>query len=110
MYIQLGRKSAPKKTLTVHSNPNWKQDLKKNYKEIIIDNCTKPTRDAVEENEIIKVHLRKISRWALNGNFQDQRRKRAIRNEIINTVIDNLLEVYGGVGCPSKNIVRFFSF
>ena len=35
--------------------------------------------------------------------FQDQSKKRAVRNELINTVVDHLIKVHGGVACPSKN-------
>jgi hypothetical protein len=51
-----GRKLAVKKKVSPHNNPTWKEDLRKGFKEIIIEKCTKLTRDAVEENEIIKVY------------------------------------------------------
>ena len=38
-----------------HSNPNWLPDLKANCKRIIISNCSKRARDAVDADENITV-------------------------------------------------------
>ena len=57
--ILTGRKLAVKKKVSPYNYPSWKEDLRKSYKEIIIDTCTKLTRDAVDGNEIIKVYFEK---------------------------------------------------
>ena len=75
---------------TVHTNPNWKEDLFKQFQEAKIDKCTKVTRDA----------------YAANENISSKKTKRDVRNEIINTVIDHLIDIYGGVGCPKIKTMR----
>ena len=46
---------AAQKKVTVHNNPKWKEELKSNFHEIIIENCCQAAIDAVKGNEIIKV-------------------------------------------------------
>ena len=48
------RKECPS-TATTHTNPNWCKTLRQNFKTLIVSNCCKRTRDAVEKNENIKV-------------------------------------------------------
>ena len=48
-------KLAAKKRVTVHNNPRWKEELRSNFHELIIEKCSKVTIDAVKGNETIKV-------------------------------------------------------
>ena len=41
--------------LTVHQNPGWLEEMKKNIQEQIIFACSSRTREAVEQNEYIEV-------------------------------------------------------
>ena len=41
---------------TANNQPDWKAKLKMNYQNLIIENCSKMTRDAVAANEVIKVN------------------------------------------------------
>ena len=43
------------KKRTVHNNPRWKEELRRNFHELIIEKCSKLTIDAVKGNETIKV-------------------------------------------------------
>ena len=49
--------SATKIKPTANNQPDWKRTLKMDYQTLIIENCSKMTRDAVAANEVIKVHL-----------------------------------------------------
>ena len=74
----------------IHQNPNWLKDLKRNFKEEIIDKCSARTISAVNENEYIsepKEFLR-------------------VKNEIVNTVLDKLKKVHGSVGKPGKSVMK----
>ena len=46
---------AAQKKVTVHNNPKWKEELKSNFHEIIIEKCSQAAINAVKGNEIIKV-------------------------------------------------------
>ena len=50
-------KSAAKKRVTVHNNPRWKEELRSNFHEFIIEKCSKITIDAVKGNETVMVEL-----------------------------------------------------
>ena len=39
---------------SVHLNPNWKDDLKKNFLTIIVENCSTVTREAIANDEDLK--------------------------------------------------------
>jgi len=81
---------AAQKKVTVHNNPKWKDELKSNFHEIIIEKCSQAAINAVKENEIIK----------------NVKKKRKVRNEIINTTLDHLVECYGGVDTPKLWVMR----
>ena len=40
---------------TVHTNPNWMDDFKKKFPDLIVQKCSELTRDAFERNSDIKV-------------------------------------------------------
>ena len=46
---------------SVHLNPNWKDNFKKHFLTIIVENCSTVTREAIANDEDIKV--------LLNSNF-----------------------------------------
>ena len=85
--IQDGFKAVPS---TVHTNPGWKDQLQRDFQSLIVDKCSRLTVNAVKNNEDIT----------------DIRSKKLVRNEIINTVVDHLLNVYGGVGTPKLAVMR----
>ena len=64
--------------------------MKGNYKGIIEDKLSKVAKDAINTNEDI----------------QDVRRRRNVRNEIINTVVEHLVCIYRNVGNPVLGITR----
>ena len=41
---------------TIHTNPGWKDTLRREFQELIVDNCSRNTIDAVKNNEDIQVH------------------------------------------------------
>ena len=43
---------------TVHTNPDWMMDLKKNFHLEIANSCSARTRAAVENNEDIEVKVK----------------------------------------------------
>ena len=47
--------SSPAAPVTPHTYPNWLSDLKKQFRVLIIDKCNFRTRQAVDNNEKIKV-------------------------------------------------------
>ena len=81
-----GDKPSTKIHVTVHQNPDWLSDLKKNFKAEIIDVCSLKAREAVSSNELIE----------LDKEFH------AVKNEIINSLMTWLKKAYAGVGKPSN--------
>jgi hypothetical protein len=75
---------------TPHTNPHWLKEMKKNFKNVVIDKCSRKVQEAVENNT-------KIS---------DIRKKKEVRNSIINETVSCLLEIFGGVGKPGVAEVR----
>ena len=47
--------STPASPSTPHTYPNWLGDLKKGFRSLVIDKCSYRTRQAVDNNEDIKV-------------------------------------------------------
>ena len=51
---------------TVHTNPNWMDDFKKKFQDLIVQKCSELTRDAFERNSDIKViHMMCYSETAI---------------------------------------------
>ena len=75
---------------TVHTKPDWRENLTKNFMTLIISKCSLRTREAVESNE----------------NIQDSKLRKATENEIINTTISHLETVFGGVCAPRLSDCR----
>ena len=71
-----------------HSNPNWLHELQSEYKKIIIEDCSRRARDAVDRNEKIS----DCTEW------------NEIFNHIVNTTVKHLEDVHGGVRVPSRII------
>ena len=40
---------------TVHTNPRWMDEFKRDFVELIVDKCSMVTRDAFEKNDDVKV-------------------------------------------------------
>ena len=76
--------SKSSKKNTVHTNPSWLQDLVGDFKSNVIDKCSKKVKDAVKAN----------------ANIQDCRKRKETYDQIINTVVDQLETIFGGVGVP----------
>ena len=80
----------PGSSKTAHTNPTWLKDLKKNFKRDIIERCSVKVREAVEKD----------------AKIEDLREKRVVRNTIINTTVDRLVEIFGGVSRPRISEMR----
>ena len=76
---------------TVHENPDWLQDLIFNFKEYIVDDLSKPTRDAFSSNQL---------------NFNSEAQEAKVRMEIKNSIVDHLVTIFGGNGAPKIAQVR----
>ena len=75
---------------SAHSNPDWLKDLKKNFKKEIIGKCSMKVQEAVENNHDVK----------------DAREIKAVRNEIMNTVVGHVVKIFGGVSRPRISEMR----
>ena len=71
-------------------NQDWLKTLKKSLKSDILSKCALKVREAVNKNISI----------------EDVRERREIRNTIINTVVELLIGIFGGVSRPSISDVR----
>ena len=69
---------------TSHKNPDWLRNLKLNFSSIVIEECSKKVRDAVEGN--IK--------------FENVKEHREVRLAIMHSTLDHISGVFGGVGKP----------
>ena len=54
LYIKGSRSNTQEVFRTVHLNPNWLSEFKRDFKEVIVEKCSKTTREAIENNEDIK--------------------------------------------------------
>ena len=54
LYITGSRSNTQEVFRTVHLNPNWLSEFKRDFKEVIVEKCSKTTREAIENNEDIK--------------------------------------------------------
>ena len=68
----------------VNNYPEWKEDLKKNFVDEIINKCSQDTRVA----------------WAQNEKITDQAKFLEVRTEIINKLVNYIVDVYGTVSTP----------
>ena len=50
-----GRTDTKKRASTVYTNPEWKEDLRSNFKELIVQKCSEATKAAFEENVDVEV-------------------------------------------------------
>ena len=92
---------------TIHSNPGWLPDLKKNFMEEIIEPCTTKVKKAVKGNVYIEVGLWcNIMFGVILINFQDDKEFDKIRNDIINSVMYKLEGLHRGIGKPGKELFK----
>ena len=83
-----------------HTNLNWLNNTRSNYKKVVVSKCSEQTRQAVAGNEKLKVTF--IPTWLMLDIFLTKDpKKKNIRDELINTTIDLLGTICGGVGTPS---------
>ena len=75
---------------TQHTNPNWLVNLKSNFKEVVIDPCSVKTRNAVNNDEEITT----------------PRDYRAVKNEIVNSVLNYLKTMFNLNNLPRVKDVR----
>ena len=75
-----------------HGNPEWLGNLKRNFKEEIIDVCSLEVRHAVEEN--------------ISFDSKNLKKKRETRMAIKSSIVKKLAEVFGGVSRPSLKNIR----
>ena len=96
-HLEAETKSRPS---TPHTNMNWLNHIRSNYKKVVVSKCSQQTRQAVAGNENLKVTF--FPTWMMTNIFlfKDPKKKN-IRNELINTTIDFLGTIFGGVGTLS---------
>ena len=71
-------------------NKDWLKNLKNNYHELVIDQCSRKVKDAVEGN----------------SKFESLKETRDIRLAVIQATIDHIHSVFGGVGNPLLREMR----
>ena len=96
-----GRTDTKKRASTVYTNPEWKEDLRSNFKELIVQKCSEATKAAFEENVDVEVIYQCLI-FYIDDQFQDLRSKKIIRTELMDSVSDYMIVTYGGVASPSK--------
>ena len=69
---------------TPHMCPDWWKHLKLNFNSVVVDQCSKKVRDAVE----------------LNRKFEKIQDIREVRLALIHTTIDYIVDKFGGVSKP----------
>ena len=87
---------------TPNTNPEWLDTLKKDFQKIIVDKCSERSRNAIANDEDVKVIWQIKDSQDLFWIVQDFRVRKMIRAEIMDLVIDHLFTFYGGFGIPSK--------
>ena len=96
-HLEAETKSRPS---TRHTNLNWLNNTRSNYKKVVVSKCSEQTRQAVAGNAKLKVTF--IPTWLMLDIFLTKDpKKKNIRDELINTTIDLLGTICGGVGTPS---------
>ena len=71
-------------------NKDWLKNLKNNYHELVIEQCSRKVKDAVERN----------------SKFESLKETRDIRLAVIQATIDHIHSVFGGVGNPLLREMR----
>ena len=98
--------SRPKCALTVHQDQDWLKKLKANFKVEIIDPCSAKANRAVENDEYIEVLILKNKQGLGNLNiYKDDREFLKIRNEILNSLMTKLKEIFAG-DRPGKRVME----
>ena len=81
----------PKVTVTKYTNPNWMDQMRREFKDLIISKCSPDTIRAYENDVEI----------------DDIRVKKKVRCEIIDSVMDHVLTIYGGLDqVPKLSVMR----
>ena len=73
-----------------HLSPNWLKNLRDNFYELVISECSKKVRDAVDKNVA----------------FESKKEIREIRLAIIHSTLDQIENVFGGIGKPKLAEMR----
>ena len=55
IFLFLNLPAVPKNPRTVHLNPDWKEEFKRDYQELIVQKCSQETREAIGSNQDIQV-------------------------------------------------------
>ena len=69
---------------TRYNNPDWLKTTKKNFHKLVIEKCSYKVRQCVDKNEQISSAVK----------------KKEVRKEIIDTALQHILEIFGGVNRP----------
>ena len=74
----------------VHVNPQWKDDLKQNFDDLIINKCSEVTRIA----------------WQTKETISDRAKFLDVRKEILKLTMDHIVAVYGIVSSPKVHCLE----
>ena len=75
----------------VNNYPEWKDDLKKDFVDLIVNKCSLDTRVA----------------WAKNEKITNQYKFLEIRSEILRKLVEHIAQVYGTVSSPNFKTLEF---
>lgn len=75
---------------TPHTCPDWLRNLKINFNPIVVEQCSKKVRDAVE----------------MNKKFEKIQDIREVRLALIHTTLDYIVAKFGGIGKPKLKDMR----
>ena len=78
------------KKISAHMNPNWLENLLQNFKAEIISPCARKVQEAVEHDTV----------------FENVKEKRDVRMAIKNSIVNKLVDIFGGVSRPEVKCVR----
>ena len=75
----------------VNNYPEWKEDLKQKFVDLIVDKCSLDTRVA----------------WAQNEKITNQAKFLEIRSEILRKLVDHIVQIYGTVSAPNYKTLEY---
>jgi len=81
---------APPASSSPHTNPNWLKDLTSNFLAVVVDKCSTRVKQAIETNEVI----------------EDLSEHKLVWNEILNTTVVHLMDIFGEISVPRKQDMR----
>ena len=71
--------------------PNWKEELKDKFDELIISKCSQPARDAWENQKVIENKEEYVQ----------------VRTEILQRTRSHIVDIYGTVSTPSLKVMEY---